>query len=96
MVEDIGVSNIDGTESRRRYKIALTLVATIPMPTAGETAGWKNLSSQAINALDAPFLSFARWGATMDHPDWLITGSAVGFYHINLVIFILYLYFYIV
>ena len=72
------MSNIDGTESKRRYKIALTLVATIPMPNTGEIAAWKNLSYQAINALDAPFLSFARWGAILDHPDWLITGSAVG------------------
>jgi hypothetical protein len=74
--------SIDGTESRRRYKVILTLVATLNMPVtvAGTDpiSQWKNLSAQAISALDAPFMSIARWGAIADHPDWLYTGSAVG------------------
>lgn len=73
--EALSVPNPDGTESRRRFRVSLTLVTQFPMPRSAQS--WAVATEQAILALDSPILSYARACETEDAPSWLTVGSAV-------------------
>lgn len=73
--EALSVPNPDGTESRRRFRVSLTLVSQFSLPRSVD--GWAHATEQVILALDSPMLSFARACETEDNPSWLTVSSAV-------------------
>jgi hypothetical protein len=68
--EVLTIKNIDGSESRKRYKVAITLTSVIRLSEASDEV--------ATEALDSPILSFARWGVVSDNPEWFTVGSKVS------------------
>lgn len=84
--DTLSVPNLDGTDSRRRFRVTLTLVTQFRMPRSPEA--WASATEQTILALDSPMLSFARACETEDNPTWLTVGSAVSEYIKCVIIFI--------
>jgi hypothetical protein len=75
--EDIGVPNLDNTESvRKRFRVSLTLVDSVLMPAPGSPE-WKNLSAIALRAMDLGIVSFARWMQMENDPNWFLSGQKV-------------------
>lgn len=73
--EIIFMKKLDGTPSRSKFRVALTLTDTIVMPDPTAQA-WRNVTDERIlNALDSSVLSFARWGIVKDNPTWFTVGS---------------------
>lgn len=75
LAENVAMPNLDGTESKKKYRVTLTSVGNLltPEPTA---AAWSRVNDLAlITALDSPILSFARWGEVQDEPEWFVVGS---------------------
>jgi len=76
LADALTVPNPDGTDSRRRFRVSLTLVSQFNMPRSADS--WAVATEQAILALDSPMLSYARACETEDMPAWLTVGSAVS------------------
>lgn len=74
--ELIVLKNIDGSDSRKRYKVEITKTLTIDLP-GPSIEEWQALDETALIALDSPLLSFARWGLVEEHPEWFTVGSKV-------------------
>ena len=76
MDEIIFMKHLDGTDSAKKYRVALTLVSTIIIPSSGSAIEWGKIEDEKILlALDTPLLSFARWGVAQDDPEWFVVGS---------------------
>ena len=73
--ELVSVKNLDGTESKKRYRMALTLVSEIPFPGHSPNE-WARLDDQRVlGSLETSMLTFARMGASQDSPEWFLVGS---------------------
>ena len=72
--EDIGLPNLDGSESRKRYRITLTHLGAELTPSNG-IAGWSRVDQSIVRALDTSLLAFARWQLISDSPTWFLVGS---------------------
>jgi hypothetical protein len=73
--EILCLKNLDGTLSRSKFRVVLTLTDTIIMPNP-TAQSWRNVFDERIlNALDSAVLSFARWGIVQDSPTWFTVGS---------------------
>jgi hypothetical protein len=74
--ETVRLRGLDGREGVG-YRIALTLVSAINMPSS-DPASWGQLADERVLlALDSTLLAFARWGAALDTPEWFVVGSKV-------------------
>lgn len=74
--EIIAIKNIDGTDSRKRFKVDISMTARLPTP-GPDPAAWRHIGEATLLALDAPILQYARWGVVDEQPDWFVIGSKV-------------------
>ena len=73
--EIIFIKQVDGSNSKSKFRISLTLTDRVILPDP-TVAAWSQVSDVAVlMALDTPLLSFARWGIVEDLPDWFTVGS---------------------
>lgn len=72
--EDVHFTNLDGSESSKRYFVKLSLVAELVVPPAGRQH-WGAADQDLLNALDSALFSFARWTQDDDASKWIIQGS---------------------
>lgn len=73
--EILFIKQIDGNNSKCKYRIAITLTETIILPEP-TTSAWREVCDEVVLlALDTPLLSFARWGIVEDVPEWFTVGS---------------------
>ncbi len=73
--EDVFMANMDGTDSRKKYNLSLTLIETCFPPAAAGPAAWAAVDQTLIRALDTAIFSFARWQACQNDPSWHVVGS---------------------
>jgi hypothetical protein len=76
--EDIAVPNLDGTESRRRYKVSITFTTTCVSPSQTEEEWRYNQDTTLVRALDSSLLAFARRQLPLQDPEWYLVGN-VGY-----------------
>lgn len=62
-----------GGDSKKRYKISLTLALAFDLPTSAES--WKIVSEQTLRALDSVTLHYSKKGITELSPSWLTVGA---------------------
>jgi len=75
--EDVFMRNLDGSQSRKKYKISLTLINKVVMPSGG-ASDWAITADQGIlRSVDTALLNFARADQLRDSPDWFVVGSKV-------------------
>ena len=63
-----------GSDSRKRYKVSLTLTGTFDLPNNPEA--WKRAAEQALTALDAVTLHYSKKFIVDDNPDLLSIGNS--------------------
>ena len=63
-----------GSDSRKRYKVSLTLTGTFDLPNNPEA--WKRAAEQALTALDAVTLHCSKKFIVDDNPDLLSIGNS--------------------
>jgi hypothetical protein len=78
LAEDIAIPNLDGTESRRRFKISLTFATSCVSPAQTEDEWCFNQDTTLVRALDSSLLAFARRQLPIDDPEWYLVGN-VGY-----------------
>jgi hypothetical protein len=74
--EILTVTNLDGTESRKRFRVTLTLANVVNL-SAAAAANWRESDELTMTSLEVPLLSFTRWGVVEDHPEWFSAFSKV-------------------
>ena len=73
--EIIHIKKVDGSQSGTKYRVTLTFNEVIILPH-GPAEVWSRVTDdRIIAALDAPLLSFARWGIVEDNPEWFTVGQ---------------------
>lgn len=72
--EDVHLINLNGTIAVKKYRVVVTLIASIFPPTGGAET-WSDADQNTIRALDTTIFSFARWQIVLDTPEWLLVGS---------------------
>ena len=73
--EIIFIMRVDGSLSKSKYRIVITLVETIIIPNGSPEVWSKICDERILMALDSPLLSFARLGVAEACPKWFVLGS---------------------
>ena len=76
LMEDVHLLDPDGNPSNSRYRVVLTMLGDI-IPPQGN---WNNCEQNVLRALDTCLLSFAKWEASSDNPEWFIKSKSSNIY----------------